>query len=338
MKKVLKRQAGLTLVELMVATTLSLVLLAGVMLVFSANKTTYQMQSGLGTLQENGRYALRRIAADLQMAGFSGCLSPHIEPRILVDTGSPAYLEDLAAGEFFAGVNNDTGSTAYDSRAMYGGPAGAGTDSIEVRGALHSDVHYVSGEIASGADVVLTESVTSGAAPGYFVIADCGGADIFSASNDLSSGSTTISPTNPLSRGYAKDSVVKELATHTYFVADTGRDNTAGQDIIALYRFDGATAQELVDGVEDLQIEYALDTVPRDGRIDAFVDPDGVTDWGDVMAVRVSLLLNSVNAASTVAAPYTFFPAGSTQINPPTTDRRLRQEFTALVTVRNSVL
>ena len=46
----IKRQAGLTLVELMVATTLSLVLLAGVLLVFSAKKTTYQMQTGLGTL------------------------------------------------------------------------------------------------------------------------------------------------------------------------------------------------------------------------------------------------------------------------------------------------
>ena len=40
-----KRQSGLTLVELMIATTLSLVLLAGVLLVFSANKTTYRMQN-----------------------------------------------------------------------------------------------------------------------------------------------------------------------------------------------------------------------------------------------------------------------------------------------------
>ena len=65
MNLVMKRQAGLTLVELMVATTLSLVLLAGVLLVFTANKTTYQMQNGLGTLQENGRnapYPLRKLA------------------------------------------------------------------------------------------------------------------------------------------------------------------------------------------------------------------------------------------------------------------------------------
>jgi type IV pilus assembly protein PilW len=106
---------------------------------------------------------------------------------------------------------------------------------------------------------------------------------------------------------------------------------------MALYRFDGTTAQELVDGVEDLQIEYALDT-DDNGTIDAFADPGGVTNWDDVMAVRVSMLLNSVNGASAVTAPYTFFPAGSTSISPPSTDLRLRQEFTALVSVRNSVL
>ncbi len=70
-------------------------------------------------------------------------------------------------------------------------------------------------------------------------------------------------------------------------------------------------------------------------------NPGGVTNWDEVMAVRVSLLLNSVNGASGVSAPYTFFPASSVAIDPATTDpndRRLRQEFTALVSVRNSVL
>ena len=63
----LRRQAGLTLVELMVATTLSLVLLAGVLLVFQSNKATYQMQSGLGTLQENGRYGGADAPAEIAL-------------------------------------------------------------------------------------------------------------------------------------------------------------------------------------------------------------------------------------------------------------------------------
>jgi type IV pilus assembly protein PilW len=335
-----KRQAGLTLVELMVATTLSLVLLAGVLLVFSANKTTYQMQNGLGTLQENGRYAMRQITADLQMAGFSGCLSSHINPRVIVLANSPpTYIRDLAIGEFFAGQDN--GGASYDGR-----PMAPGTDAIEIRGPLRSDVHFVAGEASAASDITLTEPLSSAAATPYLVISDCGGADIFAATNDLASGNATIEHSGSgnsqagFSRAFGADSVVVEVVSHTYFVADTGRDNTSGQDIFALYRFDGTSAQELVDGVENLQIEYALD-VGNDGVIDAFTDVVGTANSSQVMAVRISLLLNSVDGASAVSAPYTFFPSSSVQIDPADTDpndRRLRQEFTALVSVRNSVL
>ncbi|MCP5439682.1 MAG: prepilin-type N-terminal cleavage/methylation domain-containing protein [Chromatiaceae bacterium] len=122
MNLVMKRQAGLTLVELMVATTLSLVLLAGVLLVFTANKTTYQMQNGLGTLQENGRYAMRQIAADLQLAGFGGCLSPRLDPRVVILANTPPpYLTNFTTGEFFDGRNDETATHTYGGKAMYQG-------------------------------------------------------------------------------------------------------------------------------------------------------------------------------------------------------------------------
>jgi type IV pilus assembly protein PilW len=342
MTQLRNRQTGLTLVELMVATTLSLVLLAGVLLVFSANKTTYQMQGGLGTLQENGRYAVRQITADLQMAGFGGCLSPRLAPRIVsIASSAPSYLTSFAAGDFFTG--SDGTSTTYGGKASV-----AGTDTIEIRGPLRSPVNPVSGEISAAGNVtVLGDSEI--AVNDFVMISDCSGGDIFKATA-VNTGRTQIghgtsgNTQATLSRGYAADALVTRLSTHTYFVADTGRTNTTGQPILALYQFDGTNATELVDGVENLQIEYALDT-DADGEVDAFrgVDPSGVgtamvaANWPQVMAVRVSLLINSVNGASSVVAPYTYFPAGSTQITP-TNDFRLRQEFTAMVTVRNGVL
>ena len=42
-----QHQGGLTLVEVMIALTLSLVLLAGVMQVFVATRTTYRVDEGL---------------------------------------------------------------------------------------------------------------------------------------------------------------------------------------------------------------------------------------------------------------------------------------------------
>ena len=131
--------------------------------------------------------------------------------------------------------------------------------------------------------------------------------------------------------------IVLLFATHTYFIGDTGRVNSYNQPITALYRFDGTNSQELVDGVEDLQVQFALDT-DGNGVVDDYQDPGGVTDWSEVMAVRVSLLLNSVEGASATEAPFTFFPNGTGPVTPVSGDLRLRQEFTALVSVRNSVL
>ena len=349
----LKRQAGLTLVELMVATTLSLVLLAGVLLVFTANKATYQMQNGLGTLQENGRYAMRQIAADLQLAGFGGCLSPRLDPRVVILANSPpTYLANFTTGEFFDGRNDETATHTYGGRAMYNGPdydadgtdGDNGTDSIEIRGPLRSDVRFVTGEILTTSTVDVIGTGSGFATDEYLMIADCAGADIFRATSVAESGgetqighAATSNSQAGLSRRYGADSVVMEFATHTYFIGDTGRTNSYNQPITALYRFDGTNSQELVDGAEDLQIQFALDT-DGNGVVDDYQDPGGVTDWSEVMAVRVSLLLNSVEGASATEAPFTFFPNGTGQVTPASGDLRLRQEFTALVSVRNSVL
>ena len=59
--------------------------------------------------------------------------------------------------------------------------------------------------------------------------------------------------------------------------------------------------------------------------------------WDEVMAIRVSLLMNSVDGASSVEADYTYFPSGSTAVSPSSGDYRLRQEFSSLISVRNAV-
>lgn len=335
----LGRQAGMTLVELMVATTLSLVLLAGVLLVFSANKATYQLQNGMGTLQENGRYAARQIAADLQLAGYGGCLSPHLDPKpriINVVSGSPSFLDSIAAGEFFAGFDH-TGSTTYGGISTV-----LNTDAIEIRGPLRSTLSFVTGAVPQTGNITVQGTGTGFAANEYLLIADCASATIFRATSvSTSGGNTVITHTtgntgNALAQPYGTDSTVMEFATHTYFVGQTGRSNRDGDAINALYRFDGNNSVELVDGVDNMQIEYALDT-DADNVIDAFRTAGGITDWGEVVAVRISLLMNSVEGASAVEAPYTFFPQGSTAVSPTSGDYRLRQEFSALISIRNSV-
>lgn len=338
--RLMRKQAGLTLVELMVATTLSLVLLSGVLLVFSANKVTYKMQNGLGTLQENGRYAVRQIAADLQQTGFGGCQSPHLKPRI-INVASPsaatAYLDDFAQGEFYDGRNNQSTSVTYGGVTMV-----LGTDSIEVRGALRSNINYVTGPVLSTGTIEVRGTASGLAANEYLLVGDCRGATIFRATSvGTSGGNTQITHTTgntgiALADKYGVDAQVMEFATHTYFIGETNRTTPDGFAVTALYRFDGNSSVELVDGIEDMQIEYVLDT-DNDGVVDTFRDASGITDWSEPVAVRIALLLNSVEGASSVVAPYTYFPSGSTAITPVTGDLRLRQEFSSLISVRNAV-
>jgi len=56
----------------MVALTISLVLLGGVMQIFLSNKQSYRVQENLGRIQENGRFAVDLIARTLRMTGWQG--------------------------------------------------------------------------------------------------------------------------------------------------------------------------------------------------------------------------------------------------------------------------
>src|SRR6478735_2825699 len=62
-------QRGLSLLELMVAMLLGLLVTAGIVALFSATNQTNKVQAAMSRIQENGRFAMARIEADLRMAG-----------------------------------------------------------------------------------------------------------------------------------------------------------------------------------------------------------------------------------------------------------------------------
>lgn len=345
MMSAFSKQKGLTLVELMIAMTLSLVLLSGVLFVFSANKASYNMQTGVSTFQENGRYALRQISDDIHMSGFSGCLSPGAASVVrakMLASSPPSFLTKYADGELFDGINDIGGTTYIGGREMVGG-----TDAIEIRGPLLTGLSYSASNIAQVGAIGLVGTDTGIADNEYVLISDCEGAEIFRVS------SITVDTVNKIttidgvagnvqpgrSRYMRSDAIVTELVTHTYFVGITDRFNSRNQQITALYRFDGTNAQELVEGVEDLQIEYGYDRDDPFDAVDTFVDSDGVADWRRILTVRVSMLVNSVEPSSATEASYIFQPVGGAdRIMPPDDDFRLRQEFSGTFSVRNNTL
>jgi type IV pilus assembly protein PilW len=61
---------GFTLIELMIATTLGILISLGLTMLFQATAKTNRVQDAMAQLQESGRYAVSRINNDLRMASF----------------------------------------------------------------------------------------------------------------------------------------------------------------------------------------------------------------------------------------------------------------------------
>lgn len=101
-------------------------------------------------------------------------------------------------------------------------------------------------------------------------------------------------------------------------------------------------AQELVEGVENMQILYGIDS-NADGRVDSYDTADNVPAWGSVVAARVSLLLSTVNTSGTSAGvgtdTSTYLLLGSdaataVTIDPPDDNRR-RRVFESTILLRS---
>src|SRR5690554_495733 len=67
-------QAGVGLVELMVAMTVGLLLVAGAIQQLLANRSSFVLQQQLAAVQENTRFVLARLGRDIRQAGAFGCL------------------------------------------------------------------------------------------------------------------------------------------------------------------------------------------------------------------------------------------------------------------------
>jgi type IV pilus assembly protein PilW len=62
------REKGFSLIELMIAMLIGLLLLLGITSLFNTTASVNRMENGLARLQENGRFALDRIADDIRIA------------------------------------------------------------------------------------------------------------------------------------------------------------------------------------------------------------------------------------------------------------------------------
>ncbi|MBB5209368.1 PilW family protein [Chiayiivirga flava] len=94
MPNVRLRQAGLSLIELMIAITIGVVLMLGMVEVFGTTRAVYQTTSALSRVQEGGRFAMDFIRGDLRMGGQWGCFNEYQPLRRFYNHTATAFTAD----------------------------------------------------------------------------------------------------------------------------------------------------------------------------------------------------------------------------------------------------
>ena len=356
-------QAGVSLVELMIAVALSAFLLLGLIQVFSASRLAYQTTTGLARVQEGSRFATDFLQRDIRMAGHMGCSNDRArnarQPNAFLDS---FFLDDAQrdAGDYAAApfpLRFDVPIQGYE--AVGTGRGGAVNVSAPGGGWLPAlDASLVGGAglnpaPRAGSDILVLRIFSGDGAPliadirpaiaqpgvvtipaassaliesgRYYGLASCDRAAVFQASgaaaggvfpvnaggNNLATGFNTSQggAGPPISDFTGNTSQVFRADSFVYYVGLRGAD---GMPSLYRARFSNGlwgASEELVEGVDSLQLFYGRDT-DRDGAIEDYVRADEVAAgvaayndiadrWRQVAAVEMGLVLRSPERAGT---------------------------------------
>lgn len=284
------RQNGFSLIELMVAMTLGLILIAAVGALFLANKRNYEQNSKIAEMQSNGRFAVQALSRDLAMAGFLGGLT---EPnRLVVDStalsavdsgcgpgtnGDNGWMLDATTIEFLDNVSANTAPTIYG--CLTSQDLAPGTDVI----ALHRTPGVPTARIKDGTDTATLREKTF-----YLRTNRTEGVAFFSdGSSSPPSNLPTAQP--PVS--------FWEYQSRLYFVRNYA--DTPGDGIPSLCRKYLASGKNhlqtecVAEGVEDLQIAFGIDT-DDDGVANRYRPNPTRAQLADAITARVQLLIRAI--------------------------------------------
>ena len=175
----IRTQKGLSLIELMVAITISLILMAGVGQIYIGTKSSYNLQNGLGRLQENARYALDILANNIGQAGYTTAMTG-------LDKFNSAESKENESENALLGFTQANGTASDTIEINYT----SGTDCLgNATGGTATDRFYINGTtlmclgngsvtagvVADGIDnmqVLYGEDTDNDGTPNLFVSAD----------------------------------------------------------------------------------------------------------------------------------------------------------------------
>ena len=349
------KQKGFSVVELMVALLLGLFLVSGVTGMYLSSKQTYRMTDNLSRLQENLRYSLEFMTRDVRMASYMPCRFPPTFTNAV--NGSTNWHLDY----FNFGLRGYEGGVSTFPTQISGDVI-AGSDAIAIlKGGMYAgtieshnnttgrftlqdsfpgpDQEFQKGEVALVCD------------PRQAALFQVSDSNYTNGTIDYGT-NTGIAPGNATTSigVFGEDAQITSFEPVIYYVAPSTSDPntnalkvrsleavlTGGVETVTM------SEEELLDGVETMQIMYGLD-VDNDQIADRYeaANDIAVAEWPSVITVRLGLLMSTGEEVAAQVDTNSYNVAG-TLISDSSTpahagDQRLRYVVNTTVNLRNRV-
>lgn len=303
---------GFTIVELLVAMTISLVVMGAITYTFKSQQDSYIVQTQISSMQQNLRAAMYMLTQDIQMAGY------------YTNFDADTYTMD------WDDLDGDTETIrslihALDNRNDGGGGDGIkdGTDLVVIIKAAESR-QLAAGETASGNTVPASlrnvDNLVSGKCA-MLVKHDLSTADFFQVQDD--SGDMTLTIT--LDNTYSQDDWIFRVDVIVYYVDDDPNNPCLLRKNLGA----NETAQVVAENIDNLQLQYLL----NDGSLVNDPDNPPTTSGSDVRAVKVFLLARTANIIRNYTDPNTYNMGNNPIPNP--NDGYRRKLLTSIIKTRN---
>ena len=277
------RARGFTLIELMVALALAGIVLLGLSAYFVSSSRAFSETERVSRQIENGRYASALIAEEIRHAGFYGEVGNVVNLPPTSAIALPGSMPDPCATDI----------------ASVKAALPLGVQGVDAPDALTTACATALANYKSGTDVLVvrrahTTTAGSAAANGYYTqVSYCPTADpmfIVAQSGFTLTGKdcTTTMP-------------VRQLHVYIYYIATCSVVCGSGAPAIPTLKRAELTAGgtwtivPLVEGIENIQYEYGIDS-DGDGNANSYKAlPASVTEWSQVVAVKVNLLARNLD-------------------------------------------
>jgi type IV pilus assembly protein PilW len=350
-------QRGFGLIELMLAMAIGLVISAGLVVIFLAQRQVYQSATSLGAMQDADNAITAILAPAIRDAGFLGCsgmtdgnpsnnLGAGSTPLVFASaSGVLGYASTLPA-QLIDGAPNDLNGShwqpALDS-SLTTGQVGVeqGSDVLVLFG-MRPGSNPVDASFA-GNNLTLSDATSfsaNGAAPQVIAVSNCASSSLYAATG--LNGLTLSLASTPNLALYPDGAQAVPLQQTAYYVArGDGGQSALFQAVMTIPAGGGVAnaswqASEIVPGVTAMQVRYGVGSDSSGAQTTQYVSANQVSNWSAVTSVRLGFLVEGGTGSSangSTARSYTLFDTFQLPA-----DSRLRHATFLTVDLRNHSL